>query len=99
MGCRGFSRCGQSRRACHRARRSEDRPHQRLTPIFERRLARRRTREQENLPEIAAERRQQQRLVGRSEEGRVGKECVSTFNDRWCPSNFKKKKANTDTNT
>src|SRR3546814_18147473 len=29
--------------------------------------------------------------VGRSEERRVGKECVSTCRSRWSPSNLKKK--------
>src|SRR3546814_15258929 len=29
---------------------------------------------------------------GRSEERRVGKECVSTFRSRWSPDHYKKKK-------
>src|SRR3546814_7493252 len=44
--------------------RSDDRAHQRLTPVIERRLAAHRVREQIALPEIAAERREQPRLVG-----------------------------------
>src|SRR3546814_19974016 len=32
----------------------------------------------------------QRRLVGRSEERRVGKECVSTCRSRWSPSPSKK---------
>src|SRR3546814_18074433 len=34
----------------------------------------------------------QQRLAGRSEERRVGKECVSTCRSRWSPAHYKKKK-------
>src|SRR3546814_21052582 len=30
-------------------------------------------------------------IVGRSEEGRVGKECVSTCRSRWSPYHYKKK--------
>src|SRR3546814_13180010 len=30
----------------------------------------------------------------RSEERRVGKECVSTCRSRWCPYHYKKKKKN-----
>src|SRR3546814_16669169 len=39
--------------------------------------------------------------AGRSEERRVGKECVSTCRSRWSPSHYKKKNKNTilDTNT
>src|SRR3546814_17456284 len=33
------------------------------------------------------------RKVGRSEERRVGKECVSTCRSRWSPSHLKKKKS------
>src|SRR3546814_17226781 len=29
-------------------------------------------------------------LSGRSEERRVGKECVSTCRSRWCPEHYKK---------
>src|SRR3546814_13222292 len=36
-------------------------------------------------------------LVRRSEERRVGKECVSTGRSRWSPSPSKKKKQNTQT--
>src|SRR3546814_17613186 len=32
------------------------------------------------------------RLLDRSEEGRVGKECVRTCRTRWSPDNLKKKK-------
>src|SRR3546814_15230726 len=35
------------------------------------------------------------RLGGRSEERRVGKECVSTCRSRWSPSHYKKKKKET----
>src|SRR3546814_18296774 len=31
-------------------------------------------------------------VVGRSEERRVGKECVSTYRSRWSPEQYKKKK-------
>src|SRR3546814_11473580 len=33
-----------------------------------------------------------QHPAGRSEERRVGKECVSTCRDRWTPHNYKKKR-------
>src|SRR3546814_19506946 len=35
--------------------------------------------------------------IGRSEERRVGKECVSTCRSRWSPSHQKKKKMHHDT--
>src|SRR3546814_17995870 len=36
-----------------------------------------------------------QRLVCRSEERRVGKECVSTCRSRWSPDHYKKKNRHT----
>src|SRR3546814_21088078 len=43
----------------------------------------------------AADRLDQRRLRSqRSEERRVGKECVSTCRSRWSPSTYKKKKHN-----
>src|SRR3546814_13172387 len=36
--------------------------------------------------------------IGRSEESRVGKECVSTGRSRWPPKHKKKKKQNKNTN-
>src|SRR3546814_16100944 len=38
-----------------------------------------------------------QLLAQRSEERRVGKECVSTCRSRWSPSHLKKKSTNTST--
>src|SRR3546814_17040255 len=40
-----------------------------------------------------------QHRVPRSEERRVGKECVSTCRSRWSPYHSKKKKQNTNKNT
>src|SRR3546814_18081567 len=37
--------------------------------------------------------------VMRSEERRVGKECVSTCRSRWSPMHYNKKKRNTTTHT
>src|SRR3546814_15501041 len=37
------------------------------------------------------------RYFGRSEERRVGKECVSTCRSRWSPDHYKKKKQITNT--
>src|SRR3546814_15566581 len=37
------------------------------------------------------------RDIGRSEERRVGKECVSTCRSRWSPYTYKKKKKNKNT--
>src|SRR3546814_11598964 len=37
--------------------------------------------------------------VARSEERRVGKECVSTCRSRWSPNHYKKKKQQTQQNT
>src|SRR3546814_15071348 len=37
--------------------------------------------------------------VGRSEERRVGKECVSTCRSRWSPYHYKKKKRNNKQST
>src|SRR3546814_17766694 len=37
--------------------------------------------------------------TGRSEERRVGKECVSTCRSRWSPSHYKKKNKNLTTHT
>src|SRR3546814_19171281 len=38
-------------------------------------------------------------VIGRSEERRVGKECVSTCRSRWSPLHLKKKKINKQDNT
>src|SRR3546814_18091276 len=43
---------------------------------------------------IAQDQRIAQQLVQRSEERRVGKECVSTCNSRWSPDHYTKKKCN-----